>query len=186
MRRTFFKPVMKSTYCKRFLLGLCIGISGLQVLELLYSINRKWELNLSLNMAGWNGAYASFVGGQQEVILILHRWQPPRTLQFWRSDRRSETPDPRFTGKWIEVESHNHNGPGWTCKGVHLKISRILLLAAFGLFPLATAVVWMVRRRVLSEPEHCNRCGYWLRGIESPRCPECGEVLAREGNRGNE
>jgi hypothetical protein len=27
---------------------------------------------------------------------------------------------------------------------------------------------------------HCPACGYWLRGIESPRCPECGKPIDRE------
>ncbi|MGD2107940.1 MAG: hypothetical protein PVI86_00985 [Phycisphaerae bacterium] len=44
--------------------------------------------------------------------------------------------------------------------------------------------VYMLRRfwvRVADAAEgHCTRCGYSLRGLTEPRCPECGQVLPHE------
>lgn len=36
----------------------------------------------------------------------------------------------------------------------------------------ATGVLWRLDRRY--PPGHCHKCGYNLRGLPKPRCPECG------------
>ena len=37
----------------------------------------------------------------------------------------------------------------------------------------------VLRRRTLSDKEHlhCLKCGYILKGLSEPRCPECGERI---------
>lgn len=37
-------------------------------------------------------------------------------------------------------------------------------------------LVWLGERKRESETR-CRRCGYVLRGISEPRCPECGERI---------
>src|SRR5690554_6142568 len=32
-------------------------------------------------------------------------------------------------------------------------------------------------------PQHCHHCGYDLRGLPEPRCPECGQPFARRDQR---
>jgi hypothetical protein len=36
---------------------------------------------------------------------------------------------------------------------------------------------WRGRMRKGSHETRCRRCGYILRGISEPRCPECGERI---------
>ena len=60
------------------------------------------------------------------------------------------------------------------------------LLLPFMLAVAAIAVVSMVGRRLWrrklkdilrepdNEPMHCGQCGYDVRGLDIPRCPECG------------
>jgi uncharacterized membrane protein (DUF485 family) len=41
-----------------------------------------------------------------------------------------------------------------------------------------TAVVAVIRtRREFDNETRCRKCGYILRGITEPRCPECGEPI---------
>jgi hypothetical protein len=52
-------------------------------------------------------------------------------------------------------------------------------------FTLPTAVLALcvfahfLNRTVEEEDDecHCRRCGYILRGLSAPRCPECGEAI---------
>jgi len=34
---------------------------------------------------------------------------------------------------------------------------------------------WLERRR--DNETRCRQCGYILRGLSAPRCPECGEAI---------
>lgn len=48
----------------------------------------------------------------------------------------------------------------------------VIAFTAFGV------LTWFLRPRQLIDPEtRCRRCGYILRGITEPRCPECGERI---------
>lgn len=40
---------------------------------------------------------------------------------------------------------------------------------------------WRIHRRPLAgqNPLECHRCGYFLYGLDNPRCPECGTSLQR-------
>jgi hypothetical protein len=40
--------------------------------------------------------------------------------------------------------------------------------------PLCGVVWWRNRYRPVFPPGHCAKCGYNLRGLPEPRCPECG------------
>ena len=37
-------------------------------------------------------------------------------------------------------------------------------------------LAWVERRR-MDDQTRCRKCGYILRGITEPRCPECGEKI---------
>jgi len=41
----------------------------------------------------------------------------------------------------------------------------------------AVATYGLLRRREDDGYLHCLKCGYILKGISEPRCPECGEVI---------
>jgi hypothetical protein len=48
-------------------------------------------------------------------------------------------------------------------------------IVAFGVYGVVT---WRPRRSSqASGEESCRRCGYILRGLTEPRCPECGERI---------
>ncbi|GMU24131.1 MAG: hypothetical protein AMXMBFR13_42080 [Phycisphaerae bacterium] len=49
-----------------------------------------------------------------------------------------------------------------------------VLLLAFGVYGLTTRLCF---RRTLDQETRCRQCGYILRGISEPRCPECGERI---------
>jgi hypothetical protein len=39
-------------------------------------------------------------------------------------------------------------------------------------------IVWLLRKKRADDREtRCRKCGYILRGITEPRCPECGEKI---------
>jgi hypothetical protein len=48
------------------------------------------------------------------------------------------------------------------------------VLTAFGVYWLLTR--WLGGSHADGEL-HCRKCGYILRGISEPRCPECGEPI---------
>jgi len=47
----------------------------------------------------------------------------------------------------------------------------VIALAVFGLSG------HLASRRMNQKETRCRRCGYILRGITEPRCPECGEKI---------
>jgi hypothetical protein len=49
-----------------------------------------------------------------------------------------------------------------------------LLAVGFGTYGLTT---WAAGQRVGDGETHCRQCGYILRGLSEPRCPECGEAI---------
>jgi hypothetical protein len=49
------------------------------------------------------------------------------------------------------------------------------LLVVVGVYGVCTRY-WSPRSRFPNET-YCRRCGYILRGISEPRCPECGERI---------
>ena len=68
-----------------------------------------------------------------------------------------------------------HRGPPWVARllGRSIQTVGITVFAATGIF---VAAVMVARAR--RDPENrCRRCGYILRGISEPRCPECGERI---------
>lgn len=65
--------------------------------------------------------------------------------------------------------------PLWTL----LKEALLVMGIAAAIYTLlgvaTTRAVSRWRRVGLREPGRCERCGYLLRGLPEPRCPECGE-----------
>ena len=56
----------------------------------------------------------------------------------------------------------------------------ILLFCGFPLIAAGVAgfvVYRFLRKRAADRETRCRRCGYILRGISEPRCPECGERI---------
>ena len=62
--------------------------------------------------------------------------------------------------------------PKWTCEGFG-NLFVALVVTEPGLLVAAT-----IASLVSRDPEtRCRKCGYILRGISEPRCPECGERI---------
>ena len=51
------------------------------------------------------------------------------------------------------------------------------VLAQWGL--IGFGIDWLIERhrRLRIDPTRCPRCGYDIRGLPEPRCPECGGVI---------
>lgn len=54
----------------------------------------------------------------------------------------------------------------------------ICCFAGWNLPFLAVVAIVMLRPRRFNKPGHCTHCGYLLRGLPEPRCPECGTPFA--------
>jgi len=48
------------------------------------------------------------------------------------------------------------------------------MLVPLGIYILLT---YREDRKALTGETRCRKCGYILRGISEPRCPECGERI---------
>jgi len=57
---------------------------------------------------------------------------------------------------------------GWGRFAAWLVTSKVLSL------PGVVAAILICRRKSDDTETRCRRCGYILRGITAPRCPECG------------
>jgi ABC-type proline/glycine betaine transport system permease subunit len=65
------------------------------------------------------------------------------------------------------------------------RIGRVPSFSLFFLFPptIVTLLVYSIVTRLLAQctgagtETRCRKCGYILRGISEPRCPECGERI---------
>jgi hypothetical protein len=65
--------------------------------------------------------------------------------------------------------------PVRTGVGVPIAWFAPITLLAFAVFGLLTH--WFGRPGFSDNETRCRRCGYILRGITEPRCPECGERI---------
>ena len=57
-----------------------------------------------------------------------------------------------------------------------------ILIMAFGFFcvPMAMTIVMYEKLRPPPVPDkytRCGNCGYILKGLREPRCPECGQTI---------
>jgi uncharacterized paraquat-inducible protein A len=53
----------------------------------------------------------------------------------------------------------------------------ILWRIVFTSLPLVLFALLSIRKRKAEAETRCRKCGYILRGITEPRCPECGERI---------
>ena len=53
----------------------------------------------------------------------------------------------------------------------------VWLLVNVGIMAAVFVYAWLRSRRPGDRETRCRRCGYILRGITEPRCPECGERI---------
>lgn len=55
---------------------------------------------------------------------------------------------------------------------VRLSLTLVATIAVYGMLTRRSDA-----RRIFERETCCRRCGYVLRGISEPRCPECGERI---------
>ena len=56
----------------------------------------------------------------------------------------------------------------------------MVVLFAIAALPIALSLIWfegLPKPRTGADETRCRKCGYILRGISEPRCPECGERI---------
>ena len=67
--------------------------------------------------------------------------------------------------------------PLWEAFHVPLQLASFLLVCVISI----TVYGWLTRKyydlKAQDTETRCRRCGYILRGITEPRCPECGERI---------
>lgn len=86
---------------------------------------------------------------------------------LWRSDEPALDTSSNFVnGFWVESR-------------YYVVISRwfFVVLASFAWLPLALGVLHVARLRRRQARGECATCGYSLRGLNRPRCPECGTAF---------
>jgi len=62
---------------------------------------------------------------------------------------------------------------------IYLAAGIVTIFVPFTLCALYAAAKWMMLRGPLAD-RPCRQCGYELTGLISPRCPECGHVIAED------
>lgn len=140
---------------------------------------RQW--NHSGSLKHWNALWiCSLDAGNPAIgILLVREWQsstPPRFFEIDRAGFRVSRIMANYPGGcFVDDET-----------SLWLQPRRILLVAEqlrIPLFPFALALTagsllmlwrgWLRPRRRVQDGR-CTECGYDLRGLSEPRCPECG------------
>ncbi len=117
---------------------------------------------------GWLGqGSVSGVGVNSAVLVVLHGdpgdWQPRQGTGWFLDCRRRMFP---FHWRWLPRYEHYLQPQ----RGTLVFIPLYLLATPF---VIASTVMFVRSRRAL--PGHCVNCGYDLAGLETGKCPECGE-----------
>ncbi len=80
-----------------------------------------------------------------------------------------------YVTAWI-LEPLARRGPGPLSSSTYATLAQVPTIAILALPGLLAAVLIVAQRH--RDPEtRCRNCGYILRGIPEPRCPECGERI---------
>lgn len=67
---------------------------------------------------------------------------------------------------------------GWLMLASYLSSSMLLdLLIVFLAVVVAVAFYCLTQEQNRRTETRCRRCGYILKGLSKPECPECGEVI---------
>ena len=78
----------------------------------------------------------------------------------------------------MEMDDRVNREGGWTLVELILSLMLIGLLAWAVPAALACVTVWTHNRYwPIYPPGYCKGCGYCLRGLPEPRCPECGRAF---------
>ena len=78
--------------------------------------------------------------------------------------------------EWTYVERSSEGLSLWNFWLAGTRVVEVPLYAVFTAVAIPTLLVW---RFVPKFPRgHCRRCGYNLKGLTEPRCPECGTGFA--------
>ena len=88
-----------------------------------------------------------------------------------------KTPVPQLpAGQMGNLGQHWPRPPQWRCR-LGAMVEQAVIPVPY--CALAIVVYWRLRRRTywLEGESLCRRCGYVLRGLPKPRCPECGERI---------
>ncbi len=121
----------------------------------------------------WFGS--NFIVGFQQARFEVFRHSPRHS--------RSAVISPHFSTQtlvppgshWLwRFEVRSFRPYGW--------IVDVPLWAPFMVLVAATGMLWYFDRRRF-PPDHCQYCGYDLTGNVSGRCPECGTVVNRGGEK---
>jgi hypothetical protein len=133
------------------------GIGGAEIAAVWHRF-RRWLLSANEGVP-WKLVFLSFalfyvvILGEQ--LLLFQSWSP--LWRVWILTSRSVY---RFTGPFLGD-----------------RITSLLFVAP----PFAAAILMFSKlyRRRLRDTEYlrCLKCGYILKGISEPRCPECGERI---------
>lgn len=69
------------------------------------------------------------------------------------------------------------NGPGTWASGVGISIGWFLPVVSIAFVVYGLLTGYLGPRATSDGETRCRKCGYILRGITEPRCPECGERI---------
>ena len=106
----------------------------------------------------WRAAIAMAAGCAFEVWFVARgRWDV-----IWHMVNAALTGSPRFKG---------HDWAWFVAATVAMLPGFLLAFATYGV------LTRFLGSRTIDLETRCRKCGYILRGITEPRCPECGEHI---------
>lgn len=132
-------------------------LSAMTILWIQSYWSECWALHDRENAVTWLVYRGRFLVMDDPLPERSYRWHSRLYLGYVEMNRR---PDWRL----IRFEA-----PVWPLSGLWAG------LVIWGFFPSYRR--WRRRRRGL-----CEDCGYMLRGLTTPRCPECGTAFHQEGH----
>jgi hypothetical protein len=101
------------------------------------------------------------------VLVVLWGWVIPLGAACWYDYRAS-------------IYQPTSDFDNWDAVGFHLASESFSLISAGWV---GLAILLYAGRHILRSPPTpgtCRRCGYDLRGLPEPRCPECGTSFDRD------
>ena len=109
----------------------------------------------------WRAAIAVMVGSGFSLVYSYWGTEPsrPYDLMLWLYDRLERVVEDRLWRRYIAATLV------WTPPTVLVGIATYGVLTRY------------VRPRLLDGETRSRKCGYILKGITEPRCPECGERI---------
>ncbi len=129
------------------------------------------------------GRHVTVGVGNGRIWVIASRWEPPRPMPWAGIVEYSSELDNAYMVEaskpfLFKSFSFSDSAGRWTGYEVRAPLPHLVFAGA----ALSLTLWWMnrrSRRRIHTNSNVCNRCGYNLTGLTGERCPECGTNFSK-------